>query len=938
MIEELAGSVRSDFRLNRLYLVDAMALAYRSHFIFISRPLINSKGMNTSAAFGFTNALLKLIEDHGMENIAVVFDAVGPEGTFRDEIYEAYKANRSPIPEELVDSLPIIKRIIQAFNIPVLEIPGVEADDVIGTLAKRAEKEGAEVVIVSPDKDFQQLLSPLVSIFRPAHRGEEFDPITPDTFREKYGLEPEQFIDVLALMGDASDNVPGVPGIGEKTAAQLIQSYGSVENLLEHVDEVKGKRAKEGLMEHADDALLSKRLVTIRTDVDVDLDWHKCRMGEPNVEELVALFTELEFNTLLRRVQENDLFRTSGRSSVAVSPGDILEESDLTFDFGPYEALKRYDPEKAKYKIVRNEQELYQLAENLKTVDTISLDTETTSTDQMMASLVGISMSWEAGTGWYVPTPLPDGMSTEQILGVLGPLLQEKNLIGHNLKYDIVVLARHGLRLHKPVFDTMVAHYLVSPEEPHGLDAVARKYLNYVNIPISSLIGTGKQQLSMRDVPLDDIGIYACEDADISLQLHDIFQKELESAGLLKIAEEMEFPLIYVLADMEMTGIRVDPAVLSEISEILNEQLSRIEAEIYRVAGREFNIGSTQQLSDILFNRLGLRVVGKTSTGKASTKETVLSELCADHPLPCLILDWREVTKLKSTYVDALGGLIHPETGRIHTNFNQVMAATGRLSSYGPNLQNIPVRTALGREIRKAFVPERGWKLMAADYVQIELRILASMSGDEAMQEAFRKGEDIHAATAARVFGVPLDKVTRDQRRKAKEVNYGIPYGVSAWGLAQRLRAPVKEAQDLIDQYMRSYPRITQFLAKLVEDARQKGYAETMLGRRRYIPGINARNRNERSAAERIAVNMPIQGTQADMIKIAMVRLKQRMDKEKLRSRMLLQVHDELIFEAPEEELDVLAAMLREEMTGALELRVPVEVDINVADNWLDAH
>lgn len=938
MSEEQADAGRHDYRMNRLYLVDAMALAYRSHFIFISRPLINSKGMNTSATFGFTNALLKLIEDHGMENIAVVFDAIGPGGTFRDEMYDAYKANRSPIPDDLAENLPVIKRIVRAFNIPVLEVPGVEADDVIGTLAKRAEKEQAEVVIVSPDKDFQQLLSPLISIFRPAHRGEEFDPITPDTFRAKFGLEPVQFIDVLALMGDSSDNVPGVPGIGEKTAAQLIQTYETVENLLEHVDEVKGKRAKDGLTEHADDALLSKQLVTIRTDVEVDLDWHQCRMGEPKGEELIALFTELEFSSLLRRVEENDLFRTSGRQSVPDSPGNVSDDPTLEFDFGPYEALNRYDPSKAQYRIVRNVQELRALADLLKPVETLSLDTETTSTDQMIASLVGISMSWKEGTGWYVPTPLPDGTSTEEVLGVLGPLLQEKYLVGHNLKYDIVVLARHGLRLSRPLFDTMVAHYLVSPEEPHGLDSVAQKYLNYINIPISTLIGTGKQQLSMRDVPLDDAGIYACEDADISLRLYSIFRKELESAGLLSIAEKMEFPLIYVLADMEMTGITVDPVILSEISESLTVQLGRIEAEIYRAAGREFNIGSTQQLSEILFDRLGLRVVGKTSKGKASTKETVLSELCADHPLPCLVLDWREVTKLKSTYVDSLGTLIHPETGRIHTNFNQVIAATGRLSSYGPNLQNIPVRTELGREIRKAFVPERGWKLLSADYVQIELRILASMSEDTAMQEAFSKGEDIHTATAARVFGVPLDQVTRDQRRKAKEVNYGIPYGVSAWGLAQRLRAPVKEAQDLIDQYMRSYPRITQFLSKLIEDASEKGYAETMLGRRRYIPGLKARNHNERSAAERIAVNMPIQGTQADMIKIAMVRLRERMLRENIRSRMLLQVHDELIFEAPEEELDVLRTMLREEMTGALKLRVPVEVDINVADNWLDAH
>ncbi len=921
-----------------LYLLDAMALAYRAHFVFISRPLINSKGQNTSAAYGFTAALLRLIEEHEIEHIAVVFDVLGPGGTFRDEMYEQYKAHREPPPEDLVANIPIIKEIVRALDIPVIEREGVEADDVIGTLARQAEADGADVVIVSPDKDFQQLLSEHISIYRPAYRGESFDLITLASFREKYGVEPKQFIDILALMGDASDNVPGVPGIGEKTAVKLIQQYGSVENLLEHVDEVKGKRAREGLMNHAEDALLSKRLVTIKTDVDVGLDWHALHMSKPNLPRLRALFRELEFNTLLSRVEK--LFGGTAGGQGDLFGGAAPEEGGdeaLSFDFGPYEEVKSYDVETADYAIVRNRQALEALVKEIGELERIAVDTETTSTDQMYASLVGISLSWKAEQGRYIPTPLPDGTPTEAVIEALKPLLHIKK-IGQNIKYDIVVLARHGLEVSGPLFDTMVAHYLLNPEESHSLDAIARQYLNYRMVPISDLIGTGKNQLSMRDVPLDEVGPYACEDADITLQLSDILAEKLDELGLRQIAETMEFPLIYVLAEMERTGIRVDPAVLAEISEQLEKELAELERQIYELAGQEFNIASPQQLSEILFDKLKLRVVSKTSTGKSSTKESVLQELATEHPLPGLILDWRQLAKLKSTYVDSLPKLIHPETGRIHTNFNQTVTATGRLSSSNPNLQNIPVRSERGREIRKAFVPEEGWKMLSADYAQIELRILASLSGDEALKEAFRKGEDIHTATAARVFGVPPEQVTREQRRKAKMVNYGIPYGVSAFGLAQRLRCPVKEAQELIEQYQRSFPGVARYLALQVERAREKGYVETLLGRRRYVPDIHSRNRTVRSFAERVAVNMPVQGTQADMIKLAMVRIHDRLAEEKLKSRMLLQVHDELVFETPPEEMTRLRKLVVHEMTHALPLDVPIEVDVGVGDNWLDAH
>ncbi len=917
----------------QLYLVDAMALAYRSHFVFISRPLINSKGHNTSAAYGFTIALLKLIEDHGMAHMAVVFDVIGAEeGTFRDEMYDEYKANRSPIPEDLVANLPYIKKIVRALDVPVVEITGVEADDVIGTLACRAAGEGADVVIVSPDKDFQQLLDSSISMFRPAHRGEEFDPITADSFRAKYELEPPQFIDMLALMGDTSDNVPGVPGIGEKTAMKLLKKYGSVERLLDHTDEIKGKRAREGLRNHRDDALLSKRLVTIKTDVDVDLDWRECKRAKPDRDSLLGLFSELEFSSLFKRVQSDDLFRVNGSAAAPVA-------EDATYLAKDEVDVRAYQKENVDYTTIRSREELERLAETMVALERFAFDTETTSTDAMWASLVGLAICWSSGEAKYVPTPLPDGTPTGEVVKILRPAFATGALkVGQNLKYDVMTLSRHGLRVKGPLFDTMVAHYLLAPEEPHGLDLLAVKYLKYRMVPISDLIGTGKDQLSMRDISIDQVCPYACEDADIALQLADALLIELENEGLLEIAEELEMPLIRVLADMELTGIRVDPEMLGEISEQLGTQIQILERDIQMLAGEEFNIASTQQLGEILFEKLGLRVVSKTSKGAPSTKESVLEQLSTEHPLPGLILDWRKLTKLKSTYVDSLPELIHPETGRVHTSFNQTVAATGRLSSSGPNLQNIPIRTEAGREIRRAFVAEEGYKLLSADYVQIELRILASMSGDESLKEAFSEGKDIHTEAAARLFDISPEQVTREQRSQVKQINYGIPYGISAWGLGQRLRISVKDAQHLIDQYLQSYPRVTTHINRVVEQAHKSGFVETLLGRRRFVPNINSRNRTQRSFAERVAVNMPIQGTQADMIKIAMVRLHDRLSSEGLESRMLLQVHDELVFEAPLHEVDQLREIVRDEMVGALALGVPIEVEMEVADNWLDAH
>jgi DNA polymerase-1 len=922
-----------------LYLIDAMALAYRAHYIFISRPLINSKGQNTSAAYGFTNSLIKLIDDHSIEHVAVVFDAMDEEGTFRDEIYEEYKAHRDPPPEELLENLPRIKEIVRAMDIPVVEISGVEADDVIGTLAKDAEQDGAEVVIVSPDKDFKQLLSEHTSIFKPARGDQDFETITAESFREEYGLEPLQFIDMLALMGDSSDNIPGVYGIGEKTSQKLLREYDSVENLIEHADDLSGKRAREGMQEHADEARLSKTLVRIKTDVDINLDWHQLRCSNPDEDALRHLFHEFEFESLLDRLDLSDE-RTDLPDEGAVGGDGEDADPALEFDFGPYEEVQELDPEAVTYGFLQNRDDLDAFAERLAEQDRYAFDTETTSTDPMIASLVGMSFSWGAQEGTYVPTPLPDGTSTEEVLSVVGPHLKRDTLtIGHNLKYDLLVMKRHGVDISGPLFDTMVAHYLLRPEDPHNLDEVSRSILSYKMVPISDLIGDGAEEQSMRDVAVKDAAQYACEDADIAWRLADALHEKLEEADLADIAHDMEFPLIPVLVDMEHTGIRVDTEILNEISRRLQDRLDGIESEIFELAGETFNINSTQQLGTILFEKLGLPVVSKTPTGKPSTKESVLQELSTEHDIPGLVLDWRSTYKLKSTYLDSLGELVHPETGRIHTSFNQTRTATGRLSSSEPNLQNIPIRTEMGRQIRRAFVPEPGWTLLAADYAQIELRILASMSGDEAMQQTFRDGGDIHTDAAARVFDIDPAAVTRDQRRKAKEVNYGIPYGVSPWGLAQRLRVPVDEAQELISQYQKSYPGVSTFLNQLVERARERGYAETLLGRRRYVPNIDASNSNRRGFAERVAVNMPIQGTQADMIKIAMNRIHDRLAEEGMASRMLLQVHDELVFEGPPGETEALRELVIAEMEDALPLEgVPVVVDVDTGGDWLDAH
>ncbi|MEM1042594.1 MAG: DNA polymerase I [Bacteroidota bacterium] len=993
-----------------LFLADAMALAYRAFFSMKNASLTAPDGTDTRTLYGFAGALLKLLEEHQPEHIAVVFDTIGGPPTFRDTLYEDYKAHRPPMPDEIKSNIPLIKRLVEAFDIPVLEAAGVEADDVIGTLAKRAEAEDVDAVIFSADKDFRQLLSDRVSMLRPPYQGEAFSRETPETFAQKYGgLAPAQFIDLLALIGDTADNVPGVPGVGEKTAVALVQEYGTVETIIEHAADLKGKRAREGMTNHADDARLSKQLVTIRTDVPLaapdgsPLDWHTLRRTDPDLGALEALFDEVGFGSRLRnRAKDYAEGRVRQRSSGGPRKARLLPENDpaLEFDFGPYEPVVALDEDAVDYQTVWEQGDLGLAEDAVRGAERLSFDTETTSTDPMHAELVGVSLAQREKAAVYVPTPLPDGTATPKTLDALRPALENADLpkVGHNVKYDLVVMRRHGVAVGGPVFDTMIAHYLLNPEASHKLDDVASFHLNYRPQPISDLIGTGKNALTMRDVPVEDVGPYACEDADIALRLVAVLSEELkkmdDGAGrLLQIAEEIEFPLVPVLAEMEMAGVKVDEGVLADIRAQLDAQLAELEAQVYAEAGRTFGIGSTKQLGEVLFNDppsseekaayeqwvqdvkdneagtvagdpdakpktkkqlaeeaptfgLGLQPLGKTKTGKPKTDEKVLAELAQEHPLPAFVLDWRKVSKLKSTYVDKLPELIHPDTGRVHTDFNQAVTATGRLSSSNPNLQNIPVRTDLGKEIRRAFVVEPGHVLMAADYAQIELRIIASMSGDPDLVEAFRQEQDIHTATAARVFEVAYGDVTRAQRDRVKQVNYGIPYGISAFGLAQRLRIGNSEAQQLINEYKAAFPRVASFADELIERARsQKAelahmhhYAETLTGRRRYYLQMNSRNPNDRAFAERTAVNMPIQGTQADMIKIAMIRIHERLAAEGLASRMILQVHDELVFEVADDERDRMAALVREAMTGALPLDVPVVVDVGFGSNWLDAH
>lgn len=920
----------------KLFLIDAYALIYRSYYAFLKNPRINSKGINTSAIFGFINSLEDVLKRENPTHIAVAFDPQGP--TFRHEAFEQYKAQREETPEVIRQSVPIIKEIIAAYNIPILEVPRFEADDVIGTIAKQAERQGFEVFMMTPDKDYGQLVSEHIFMYRPKFGG-DYEVMGEPEVLAKYNLRStEQVIDLLGLMGDTADNIPGCPGVGEKTAQKLLAEFGSIDNLLANTDRLKGAQ-KRKVEENKEQIRFSKFLATIKTDVPISFDAAHCVREKPDIARLKAIYTELEFRTFINKLEgepvkrkqegpvQGDLFAIFTAESTSETKNVAL--ADLTNT--PHV-----------YHIVDTEEKRAELGRFLSNQEFFAFDTETDALDPLRAKLVGFSFSVTEGEAWYVPVPEGD----EEAMAVVAhfsPALQDAKIqkIGQNIKYDILVMRRYGVKVAGALWDTMIAHYLLNPELHHGMDYLAETYLHYHTKPIEELIGPkGKGQLSMRQVALPVIAEYAAEDADITLRLKHYFAPKLEQEELLPLFRDIEMPLVYVLADMEATGVTLDTEALRQSSEVLTAQLGEIEQEIYEMADMIFNINSTRQVGEVLFDRLKLNEKAKkTKTGYYSTSEDVLEKLRGKHPIVEKLLAYRGLKKLLSTYIDALPALIHAETGKIHTSFNQAVTATGRLSSTNPNLQNIPVRDELGREIRKAFIPDNDDCLFfSADYSQIELRIMAHLSGDPHMIEAFRSGADIHAATAAKIYGVPIEEVTSDMRRKAKTANFGIIYGISVFGLAERLGISRSESKELIDGYFKTYPRIREYMDESIEVARKQGYVETIFKRKRFLPDIHSHNAVVRGYAERNAINAPIQGSAADVIKLAMVRIFQRFEDEGLRSKMILQVHDELNFNVYRNEAERVKQIVLEEMERVVPLQVPLIADCGEGKNWLEAH
>ncbi|MBJ6117758.1 DNA polymerase I [Pontibacter sp. BT310] len=940
----------------KLFLLDAMALIYRAHFAFSKNPRINSKGMNTGAALGFTNTLVEVLQKEKPTHIGVAFDSAAK--TFRHDNFAAYKANRQAMPEDISLAIPYCKKIVEAFNIPVLILDGYEADDIIGTMACKAEKAGFDVYMMTPDKDYCQLVTEHVFLYKPAFLGNAVEVWDVNKVLEKWEIENvSQVIDILGLQGDAVDNIPGIPGIGEKTAKALIQKYGSVENLIANSHELKGKQ-KENVENFADQGIMSKELATIHCDVPLEFSEESLHCDAPNEEQLINLFNELEFRQLAQRVLGQPM--AAAAASVATKTAKRkTSESGQTSLFGAIEApveetivddavpvaMRSFKNSMADYHLI-NTPELHEsLVSYLERQEEISFDTETTSIDAITARLVGMSFSYRPGEAYYIPVPANDKEETLRIVSLYKNVLENPAIqkVGQNIKYDIMVLKNYGVEVQGPLFDTMLAHYLLEPEMRHNMDVLSETYLNYTPIPITDLIGPkGKNQLTMADLAPEDVKDYACEDADVTLRLKLYFEPLLQERNLMKLFHEVETPLVQVLADVEREGITIDSDALADISTQLESEIITLEKRIFEIAGTQFNIGSPKQLGEILFDRLELQgksKLKKTKTGQHATGEEVLSKLAGEHEIVRLILDHRQLTKLKSTYVDALPQLVCSLDGRVHTSFNQAVTATGRLSSTNPNLQNIPVRTERGREIRKAFVPrDNKHLLISADYSQIELRIMADFSGDPTMKEAFKNGLDIHASTASKVFHVPLDQVDGEMRRKAKTINFGIIYGISAFGLAERLSIPRREAADIIEAYFQEFPAVKEYMDEAINKAREDEYVETLLGRRRYLRDINSRNQNIRGFAERNAINAPIQGTAADIIKIAMINIHEYLKQENLKTRMILQVHDELLFDTPKEEVEIVTPKIVELMTNALPLSVPMEVGLGVGDNWLEAH
>ncbi|NPA45460.1 MAG: DNA polymerase I [Chlorobi bacterium] len=925
----------------KLFLLDAYALIFRAYYAFIKNPRYNSKGLNTSAILGFTNTLHEILSKEKPTHIAVVFDH--PKGSFRKDIFPEYKAHRDATPEDIIKSVPYIKEIIKAFNIPIYEIEGFEADDTIGTLAKKAEKEGFTTYMMTPDKDFGQLVSDKIFMYKPKRGGNDAQILGEKEICEKYGIEnPEQVIDILAIWGDAADNIPGIPGVGEKTSMKLIQKYKTVEEIYKHLNELKGKQ-KENVEKSKDLVKLSKELVTISQDVPVEFNEKDLEKNEPDYNKLENIFKELEFGALAKRiipgkqedVSQGNLFGGLFAEQKPTSNEDEEETIAPTF--------KDIYNSEHNYLLVESEEDVKNLVSKLEKTKEFCFDTETTGTDPHIAELVGISFSYRMYEAYYIPIS-ENKDEANKVINILKPILENPSIkkIGQNIKYDILVLKNYGVNVTGKLFDTMLAHYLLEPAKRHNMTVLAQTYLNYNPVSIETLIGKkGKNQLSMRTVPIDKIKEYAGEDADITLRLKYILEKELaKDKKLEKLAEDIEFPLVYVLADMESNGVRISTEQLKNYEIELTERIEKIENKIYELAGTKFNIASPKQLGLILFETLKITdKPKKTKTGQYATGEDELQKLKDKHEIINLILDYRGLAKLLSTYVKALPELINPKTEKIHTSYNQAVTATGRLSSTNPNLQNIPIRTEDGKKIREAFIPsDNEHVLFAADYSQIELRIMAHLSQDKNMLEAFNNNEDIHASTAAKIFGVKLEDVTKEMRSKAKSANFGIIYGISAFGLAQNLNISRSEAKELIDGYFATYPDVKKYMDESIRIAREKGYVSTILGRKRQLLNINSRNSLLRSNDERNAINAPIQGTAADIIKIAMNNCFVRLEKENLQAKMILQVHDELVFDVPKNEQEKTKQIVIDEMENAVKLSVDLVVDTNFGDNWLVAH
>ena len=922
--------------MDKLFLIDAYALIYRSYYALIRSPRVNSKGLNTSAVMGFLNTLNEVLTKERPTHIGVAFDPAGP--TFRHEAYPEYKAQREACPEDIKASVPIIKDMLRAFNIPIIEAEGYEADDVIGTLATKAAEAGVTTYMLTPDKDYGQLIRPNVYMYRPRHGNAGYEIMGEKEVEAKYGISsPLQVIDLLGLMGDSSDNIPGCPGVGEKTAAKLINEFGSIENLLENTDKLKGA-IKKKVEENREQIVFSKFLATIKTDVPIPLDLDALAVADPDEDELRKIFDELEFKSFANRFLKKTENKQKSDNTQLDLFAENTGESTGSAEFSSFESLKTTPHD---YQLIDTEDDLHRIYDYFITKEIISLDTETTSINAIDAELVGLSFAVNENEAFYVPVPA-NREEAQRIVNIFKPIYENDKIVkvGQNIKYDIEVLANYGVTLAGPMFDTMIAHYLIQPELRHNMDYMAEVYLNYKTIHIDELIGPkGKNQKNMRDLTPTEVYEYAAEDADITLKLKNKLEPELKKYGAERLFNEIEMPLMPVLAEMEMNGVRIDTRSLAETSNILTARMEELERRIYELAGERFNIASPRQVGDILFGKLKIiEKPKKTKTGQYVTSEDVLQTLKGKHEIVADILAHRGLKKLLGTYVDALPKLINARTGHIHTSFNQTVTATGRLSSSDPNLQNIPVRGEDGKEIRRAFIPEPGCLFFSADYSQIELRVMAHLSGDENMIEAFREGHDIHAATAAKIYKETIDSVTRDQRTKAKRANFGIIYGITVWGLADRLNIGRDEARQLIDGYFETFPHVHEYMEQAKETARSQGYVDTLFGRRRYLADINSRNATVRGFAERNAINAPIQGTAADIIKVAMIRIHRRFKAEGVRAKMILQVHDELNFSVPAEEKELVERIVLEEMQGAFEMKVPLTADCGWGANWLEAH